>query len=56
MKVYKHHYDPAYPVVCLDEANRQLIEKTGTALPAKKEESRKPIVNIAAIGPTEINF
>lgn len=27
MEVYKRPYDPKYPVVCLDETNRQLIEE-----------------------------
>lgn len=27
LDVYQHPYDSLYPVVCLDETNRQLIEK-----------------------------
>lgn len=28
LEVYKRPYDPKYPVVCVDETNRQLIEET----------------------------
>ena len=28
LKVYERPYDPLYPVVCMDEASRQLIEET----------------------------
>ncbi len=41
LEVYQRPYDPAYPVVCLDESNRQLIEETRTALPVKPEEPRR---------------
>lgn len=30
LKVYARPYDPKYPVVCMDEASRQLIEDTRT--------------------------
>ena len=33
LEVYKRPYDPAFPVVCLDETNRQLIEETRKAIP-----------------------
>ena len=32
--VYRRPYDPAYPVVCMDETPRQLIAETRTPLPA----------------------
>ena len=41
LEVYQRPYDPAYPVVCLDESNRQLIEETRTPLPAKPGEIKK---------------
>jgi len=41
LEVYQRPYDPAYPMVCLDESNRQLIEETRTALPVKPGEGRK---------------
>ncbi len=28
LRVYERPYDPAAPVVCIDEMNRQLIEET----------------------------
>jgi hypothetical protein len=28
LSVYERPYDPAYPVVCMDEASRQLLEET----------------------------
>ena len=28
MEVYQRPYDPLYPVVCIDETNKQLIEET----------------------------
>lgn len=33
LDVYQRPYDPAKPVVCLDETSRQLIEETRVALP-----------------------
>ena len=33
LDVYQRPYDPLRPVVCLDETNRQLIEKR--SIPAK---------------------
>ncbi len=38
LDVYKHPYDPEYPVVCMDESPKQLISeiKTGiSALPGR---------------------
>lgn len=34
LEVYQRPYDPARPVVCLDETSRQLIEETRVPLPA----------------------
>ena len=28
LEVYQRPYDPLYPVVCIDETNKQLIEET----------------------------
>lgn len=33
LEVYHRPYDQVYPVVCVDESNKQLIEDTYTALP-----------------------
>lgn len=35
LEVYKRPYDPTFPVVCLDETNRQLIEETRPTIPAQ---------------------
>lgn len=41
LEVYQRPYTPEYPVVCLDESNRQLIEETRPALPIKPGEHKK---------------
>ena len=41
LEVYRRPYDPAFPVVCLDETNRQLIEETRKAIPIKPGRSRR---------------
>jgi len=41
LEVYKRPYDPAFPVVCLDETNRQLIEETRKAVPVRPGRSRR---------------
>ena len=54
LEVYKRPYDPAFPVVCLDETNRQLIEETRKAIPVGPgrpkrtdyEYRRKGVVNL----------
>ena len=54
LEVYKRPYDPALPVVCLDETNRQLIEETRKAIPlgpgrpkrTDYEYRRKGVVNL----------
>lgn len=35
LDVYKRPYDERYPVVCLDESNKQLIKETRTPIPVK---------------------
>lgn len=35
LEVYQRPYDPEYPVVCLDESSRQLIEESRTGLPVR---------------------
>jgi DDE superfamily endonuclease len=35
LDVYKRPYDPSYPLVCLDEATKQLIKETRLPLPMK---------------------
>ena len=34
LAVYTRPYDPAYPVVCLDEISKQWVAETQTPLPA----------------------
>jgi hypothetical protein len=41
LEVYKRPYNPAFPVVCLDETNRQLIEETRKAIPVKPNRARR---------------
>jgi len=41
LEVYKRPYDPAYPVVCFDETNRQLIEETRKTIPAKPGRNKR---------------
>lgn len=41
LEVYQRPYMSEYPVICLDETNRQLIEETRPSLPAKPGESKK---------------
>ena len=35
LDVYRRPYDPAYPVVCMDETPRQLIGETRVPVPAR---------------------
>jgi hypothetical protein len=35
LEVYTRPYDPARPVVCLDEISKQLVAETRTPLPAE---------------------
>ena len=41
MEVYKRPYDPALPVICMDETNRQLIEETRQKIPMKSGQSKR---------------
>ncbi len=41
MDVYQRPYNPLYPVVCLDETSRQLIEETRVPIAAKPGEPKK---------------
>ena len=34
LDVYKRPYDPKYPMICLDETSKQLIEETRSPIPA----------------------
>lgn len=41
LDVYQRPYNPLYPVVCLDETSRQLIEETRPSLSVKPGEIKK---------------
>jgi len=41
LELYKRPYDAAYPVVCFDETNRQLIAETRKTIPARPGRSRR---------------
>ena len=41
LDVYQRPYDPLYPVVCLDETSRQLIEETRVPIAVKPGEPKK---------------
>lgn len=41
MDVYQRPYDPLYPIVCLDETSRQLIEETRVPIAVKPGEPKK---------------
>lgn len=41
LEVYQRPYDPEYPVVCLDEANRQMIEEIRPPLPVRPGACKK---------------
>ena len=41
LDVYKRPYNPAFPVVCFDETNRQLIEETRRTIPAKPGQKKR---------------
>lgn len=46
LDVYWRPYNPLYPVVCLDEASRQLIKETRMPIATKPGEPKKWIMNI----------
>jgi len=35
LELYRKPYDPQYPVLCMDEASKQLIAETRVPLPAE---------------------
>ena len=41
LDVYKHPYDPLYPVVCMDESPKQLIKETRMPIPAASGRSQR---------------
>ena len=41
LEVYKRPYNPALPVVCMDETNRQLIQETRKSLPMQARQPRR---------------
>ena len=41
LDVYQRPYDPAKPVICLDETSRQLIEETRVTLPTQPGKTAK---------------
>lgn len=41
LDVYQRPYDPLYPIVCLDETSRQLIEETRVPIAVKPGEPKK---------------
>lgn len=41
LEVYKQPYNPAFPVVCFDETNRQLIEETRKAIPVRPGRAKR---------------
>lgn len=41
LEVYKRPYNPVFPVVCLDETNRQMIEETRKAIPVRPGQVRR---------------
>ena len=36
LELYRKPYDPKYPVLCMDEASKQLIAETRVPLPAEE--------------------
>ena len=35
LDIYQRPYDPKYPVICLDETNKQLVKETKLPVPAE---------------------
>ena len=46
LKLYEEPYDPARPVICMDETNKQLVGETRTPMPASPGRfvARRPII------------
>ena len=41
LELYQRPYDPAYPVICMDETNKQLVGETRTPVPARRGQPRR---------------
>jgi DDE superfamily endonuclease len=41
LKLYEEPYDPARPVICMDETNKQLVGETRTPVPARPGKPRR---------------
>ncbi len=41
LDVYQRPYDPALPVICMDETPRQLISETRTPIPARPGQTER---------------
>ena len=41
LQVYKRPYDPAYPVICMDEGSKQLVAETRTPIPISSGEPER---------------
>lgn len=41
LELYHQPYDPAYPVICMDETNKQLVGETRTPVPARRGQPRR---------------
>jgi hypothetical protein len=50
LDVYQRPYDPLYPVVCMDESNKQLIGDVQPSLPLKAEQPRREDSNYVRHG------
>ena len=50
LQVYQRPYDPRFPVVCLDEASKQLIGEVAAAVPAGAGETGADRLRVRAKG------
>lgn len=41
LELYHQPYDPARPVICMDETNKQLVGETRTPVPARRGQPRR---------------
>lgn len=48
LAVYQLPYDPLYPVVCMDESNKQLVGEVHAAIPAAPGHARILTTNMCA--------
>ena len=51
LEVYHRPHDPEYPVVCVDEASKQLITETRVPIPAKRDNLRGMTMSMNATAP-----